>query len=108
MEMMSRTGWAFAALLALQPPIVLAQNAPNPASSAPPAQNGNVYNGTAHEPNPAATQQQEQSAGVGLSTQQQQQQTNTVEQLDKQLQQTAKTPLPERAGCSADGKTCPP
>ncbi len=91
-------GWALLGVLALH----------FAAAQAQPAQNGNVYNGTAHEPNPSATQQQEQSAGVGLSQQQQQQQTNTVEQLDKQLQNTAKTPEGTRAGCSANGKSCPP
>ncbi len=99
-------GWALLATLALPTASVLAQTQTQTPDV--PTRNGNVYNGTAHEPNPSATTQQEQSTGVALSPQQQQQQTGTLEQLDKQIQQRAGMPLGTAAGCTADQQRCPP
>jgi TolA-binding protein len=98
---MSRnTVWLLAGALALSCTAAGAQ--------APPAQNANIYNGLEHQPAAGATAQQEQAAGIAPPQQQQQQQANTIEQLNSQLQQIARTPLAARAGCSADGKVCPP
>ncbi len=88
-------GIAWALLAALAMPVVPAQ------AQDTPARNGNVYNGTAHEPSPAAGNQ-------GLSPQQQQQQNAVIEQLDRQVQKNAQTPTGTAAGCSASQKACPP
>lgn len=91
--------WTLASVAALIAGAALAQGTPS--------QNGNIYNGFQHEPNPGATWQEEQAAGIGPSQQQQQQTLTTLEQLGKQIEQQAKTPLGTAAGCSANQKACP-
>ena len=51
----------------------------------PPARIGNVYDGTAHEPNPAAVHQSESAAGVAAPPAEQKKEEDTVQQIDKQL-----------------------
>ena len=52
----------------------------------PPARNGNVYDGTAHEPNAGSVTTQEKAAGVALPPAQSKAATDHVEQLDKSIQ----------------------
>jgi hypothetical protein len=59
------------------------------ASGAQTARNGNIYNGTAHEPSPGPVHSDEKAAGVALPPNQAEQQTNEVESLDKQLTEKA-------------------
>ncbi len=54
-------------------------------AAAQPARNGNVYNGTAHEPAPGPVHGNESAAGVALPPQKAQQQNNELESLNKQL-----------------------
>ncbi len=54
-----------------------------------PAQNGNVYDGTAHEPSAGAVQAQEKNAGVAPPPAQQQKLNNDVEALGHAAQQNA-------------------
>ncbi len=71
-----------------------------------PAQNGNVYNGTAHEPNAGAVQSQERAAGVAPAPARQKQLNNTVEQLDKQVQTNAQGAEAKAAACAKDPSNC--
>ncbi len=64
---------------------VFALMAQAPVFAAAPARNANVWDGTAHEPNPTIVHTQEKAAGVQLSPQQQTEQTDTVEHLAQQL-----------------------
>jgi hypothetical protein len=62
-----------------------------PALAGPPQQGlptriDNVYNGTAHEPDAAATQARERNAGIAPPPAVQRNETHTVEQLDRQLE----------------------
>ena len=54
--------------------------------SGPPARIGNVYNGTAHEPNPGVVHSEEKAAGVAPSPGAVKQDNKAVEQLDKNVQ----------------------
>ncbi len=54
-------------------------------AGAQPARNGNVYNGTAHQPAPGPVHGNESAAGVALPQQQEQQRNKEVETLNKQL-----------------------
>ncbi|HKM62741.1 MAG TPA: hypothetical protein VJY39_09650 [Acidisphaera sp.] len=49
------------------------------------AREGNIWNGTAHEPSALSVHSAERAAGVAEPPAQAQQQTRTVEQLDCQL-----------------------
>ena len=55
------------------------------AAQTPPARIGNVYDGTAHQPNPGAVRAGEQAAGVAAPPAQQKKEDDTIRQLDKQL-----------------------
>lgn len=70
------------------------------------AQNANVYNGTAHEPNPAAVQSQEKAAGVSPAPAQQKQLDDSVEQLDKQVQRNAQDAGAKAAACAKNPSNC--
>lgn len=104
--MNSRFIWPLATALALLGGSAVAQDVPPP--PAPPARNGNVFDSTAHEPNAGATTAQERASGVAPTQQQQQSESNQVEQLDRQIEQRAQQPTGAAAGCSSDGKDCPP
>ena len=65
--------------------VALVLNGLPAAAQTPPPRNGNIYDGTAHEPNPSAVHQNERAAGVMPSASVQKKERNTVEQLDRQL-----------------------
>ncbi len=74
----------------------------------PPARNGNIYDGTAHEPNPNSVTAQEKAAGVALPPAKSRAVTNHVEQLDKSIQENgANTVGPAKSlACSTVPATC--
>ncbi len=55
----------------------------------PPARIGNVYDGTAHEPNPGAVRAGESAAGVLPPASVSKGENKTIEQLNKQLQRNS-------------------
>ena len=71
-----------------------------------PAQNGDVYGGTAHEPNPGAVHSEEKAAGIAPSPAQQKRLDNTVEQLDKQIQATSQDAGAKAAACAKNPSNC--
>ena len=81
------------------------------ASAAPkadvPARNANVYNGTAHEPAAGPTIQRAQAAGVAESLETQRHETNTVEQLNNQVQPNAGQPSSVVRNCPPNVTYCP-
>lgn len=60
----------------------------------PPSRIGNVWNGTAHEPDPAAVDAHERAAGIAVSPEAGHQADDTVEQLFRQLENTPDTREP--------------
>ncbi len=52
----------------------------------PPRQNANIWNGDAHEPNPANVQAEEHRAGIAPDAQRQRALNNEVEHLDQKLE----------------------
>ena len=76
--------------------------------NAPPARNGDIYNGTAHEPNAGVVTQQEKAAGIGLPPAQSRAANNRVEQLDKNIQDNgANTVGPAKSlACTTVPATC--
>jgi hypothetical protein len=64
--------------------VALSQGA---ALAGPLARDANIWDGMAHEPNPALVHSEEATAGVQLSPQQQARQNNAVEDLAHQLLQ---------------------
>ena len=85
------------AAIAFVSSVALAQNAP-------PARNGNVYNGM----NPQATVNQEKAAGVALPPDRSKEVTKRTEQLDKNIQDNgANTVGPAKSlACSTVPATC--
>lgn len=75
--------------------------------NAPPARNGDIYNGTAHEPNAGVVTLQEKAAGVALPPAQNRAANNRVEQLDKNIQQGPNTVGAAKSlACSTVPATC--
>lgn len=68
--------------------LVLAAGAAQ-AQGAPPTRNGNVYDGTAHEPSAPSVAGAERAEGVAPSEQRQKQEDREIEQLNRELQQRA-------------------
>jgi hypothetical protein len=60
----------------------------------PPSRIGNVWNGTAHEPNPAAVDANERAAGIAASPEARRRADDTIEQLFRQLENTPGTREP--------------
>jgi hypothetical protein len=87
------------ALVAAQPLIARAQNAP-------PAQIGDTYDDRHHEPAPGPTHSAEQQAGVALSQQQQQGQVDELQQLDRQIEAKAHKDTGVPIGCPPGDKAC--
>ena len=71
-----------------------------------PAQNGNVYDGTSHQPSAAGVHSQEKAAGIAPPPAQQKQLDNNVEQLDKQVQKNAQDAGAKAAACAKDPSNC--
>ena len=76
--------------------------------SSPPARIGNVYNGTAHEPDPGVVHSQEKAAGVALPPGAVKQDNKAVEQLDKNIQNNGAASVgPAKSlACSTVPATC--
>src|ERR1700679_4378279 len=66
-----------------------APTTPAPTAPAPavPQRNANVYDGSKHEPAAGPTTQREEAAGVAGSAATQRRENDTVEQLDRQVEQ---------------------
>lgn len=77
--------------------------------AAPPGRIGNIYNGTAHEPNPGAVHSDESAAGVETSPAVTKNLNNSVQQLDKQVQsnsQPANAAPAESLACKTTASAC--
>ena len=66
--------------------LVLATGTAAAQGNAPPSRIGNVYNGTAHEPNPATVQGNESAAGVAAPSSQQKANDKSLQNLNRQIQ----------------------
>lgn len=70
-----------------------------------PAQNGNVYDGTAHEPNAGVVHTQEKNAGIAPPPAQQQRLNNDVEALGHAAEQNA-AGARAKAACAVNNTGC--
>ncbi len=77
-------------------------------NNAPPSRIGNVYDGTAHQPNPGAVQSGEAAAGIAPSPSATRANNNAVRQLNKQIQSNgAQSAAPAKSlACSTVPATC--
>ena len=77
---------------------------PAMAQDSAPAANANVYNSTSHQPSAGAVTSQEKAAGVAPADPQAL--NNTVESLDRQVQQNAAGAGAKAAACADNPSNC--
>jgi hypothetical protein len=75
------------------------------AQAAPPARDGNVWDGIAHEPNPGLVHDKERAAGVLPSQQQESAQVNAVERLARGMLQQERADGMLRDGSAGPAKS---